>query len=141
MHTPLICLVLFALWTVGLVALVLGPIRITKVLTRQAPPNAFPPEVPHGSPFYRRLMRAHANCVENLPVFGAVVLAATVVGYTPPILGNLAMVYLAGRIAQTTTHLISASNMAINIRFTFFLVQLVCLIWMGGLVLGHLFAA
>lgn len=141
MYTPIICLVVFAMWTVGLVALVLGPIRITKVLKREAPPSGFPPEVPHGSPFYRRLMRAHANCVENLPVFGAVVLSATVVGFTPPLLGTLATVYVAARMAQTTTHLISASNMAINIRFTFFLVQVACLIWMGGLVLGHLLAA
>lgn len=140
MHTPLICLVFFALWTVGLVLLVLGPIRISKVLRGHAKPNEFPADVPHGDAFYRRVMRAHANCVENLPVFGAVVLTAAVAGYGSSLFSALAVAYVAARVGQTIAHLSSGRSLVINVRFAFFLTQVGCVVTMGGLVLGHLLA-
>ena len=45
------------------------------VLRGERPANGFPADQDHGGPgWYRRCNRAHLNCVENLPVFGAVVL-------------------------------------------------------------------
>ena len=71
------------------------------------------------------------NCLENLPLFGAVVLTAAVTGASSPLLDRLAQVFLLARVAQSTTHLISVSSQAVLVRFTFFLVQLGCLIGMG----------
>ncbi|MGH7893405.1 MAG: MAPEG family protein, partial [Candidatus Binatia bacterium] len=61
---------------------------------------------------------AGAACDENLPLFGAVVLVATVVGVKGPGLDTLARVYLAARVAQSITHITSGSATAINVRFT-----------------------
>ena len=42
---------------------------------------------------------------------------------------TLALWVLAARVAQSSTHLISTSNLAVNIRFAFFAVQLVVAVW------------
>lgn len=131
MTIPLYCLLFFALWTIGLVIFGLGPYRVGRVISRTAPPSAFPADTPHGPDWYRRLMRAHANCVENLPVFGAVVLTAAVAGVQSPLFDTLAIVYVTARVGQSSTHIASGSNQAINVRFSFFLVQLGCVITMA----------
>jgi uncharacterized MAPEG superfamily protein len=61
-------------------------------LSGRAKLNEFPADVPHGSARYRRAMRAHANCVENLPVYTAVVVAITAAGVMSPVLDLLALV-------------------------------------------------
>src|SRR5688500_4234378 len=66
----------FVVWTLLVVMGGIGLPRISAVLARRAPPKSFVEDVPHGSERYRRTMRAHANCVENLPVFAALVLMA-----------------------------------------------------------------
>ncbi len=131
--TPFLCLLGFAGWTVLLV-LALGAWRVQQVLAGRARPNAFPSDVPHGPEPYRRLIRAHANCVENLPVLAAVLLTAAVLGFDPPVLGTLSVVYLSARVMQSIAHVASGRSLAVNFRFAFFVTQLVCLVWMGVLV-------
>jgi uncharacterized MAPEG superfamily protein len=82
---------------------------------------------------YQRLIRAHMNCVENLPVFGAVVLVAAVSGLSNRTFDTLAEVYLGARVCQSIAHISSGRSLAVNVRFTFFLVQLVCVLWMMAL--------
>lgn len=78
-------------------------------------------------------MRAHANCVENLPLYTAVALAATAVGKAGAVLDALAVAFLAGRVLQTTVHVaLEETPPAVAVRFAFFAVQLVCLAWMGA---------
>ena len=108
--------------------------RVAAVLTGTAPPEGFPADVPHGSERYRRTMRAHMNCVENLPLFAAVVLTGAVVHAGSPTMDCLALTYLGARVAQSLIQIASGHRMAINLRFTCFLVQLICLGWMGALV-------
>ena len=72
------------------------------------------------------------NCVENLPLFGAVVLAGHVTGLTAGTFATLAQVYVLARVAQSLIHIASGSVMAINARFACFLVQLGCLITMAS---------
>lgn len=134
MTVGLYCLLGFAAWTLLLVVVGIGRVRVTKVLVGEARANEFPADVPHGSDRYRRVMRAHANCVENLPVFGAVVLTAAFTGRHGGLFDTLPVVYLLARIAQSLTHIASGSVMAVNVRFTFFTVQLVCVFWLGLLV-------
>ena len=134
MTVPLWCLLGFTAWTLAIAVFGVAAVRVSKVLTGQARPNEFPADQPHGSPLYRRTMRAHANCVENLPVFAAVVLTAAVTGVDTPLLDALAVLYLGARVGQTVAHVSSGRNLVINVRFGFFVVQLVAVTAMGVLV-------
>ncbi len=137
MSVPLMCLLVFAAQTLAIVVFGIGAPRVTQVLLGKARPNAFPGDTPHGGELYRRTMRAHANCVENLPVFGAVVLVGAVSGLASPTFDVLAMVYAGARMLQSAAHIASGRSLVVNVRFTFFLAQVVCVTWMGILVALH----
>ncbi len=137
MSTPLLCLLAFAAWTLSLVVFGIGAIRVGKVLFANERVNAFPADKAHGGPAYRRLLRAHLNCVENLPVFGAVVVIAELIAVHGTLMDRLAVIYVAARLCQTIAHISSGRSLVINVRFSFFLVQLTCVIWMMGLLLGQ----
>lgn len=127
----------FAGWTLLTLLVGVGVVRWYRILGEGAPLTDFPGDQPHGSPRYRRAMRAHANCVENLPVYGAIVVVATAAGAGGTTLDVLAVVVLAGRILQTLVHVIfPESNLTVGLRFTFFFVQIAAMIWMGTLVAG-----
>lgn len=72
--------------------------------------------------FGNRLTRAQANCVECFSFIGGVLLLAIATDSTV-ITNQLAYVLLAARLGQSIVHLVSTSNMAIQIRFAFFLIQ------------------
>ncbi|MGB8275135.1 MAG: MAPEG family protein [Alphaproteobacteria bacterium] len=132
MTIPLWVLLGFALWTILILVVCVGVDRLTKILSGRARLNEFPGDTPHGSPRYRRAMRAHANCVENLPVYTALVVVITAVHATSPVLDALALALLGARILQTTIHVaMEETPAAVGIRFAFFAVQLVCMVWMG----------
>ena len=135
MTTPLLCLLAFTAWTLGLVLVVIGPFRVGNVLLGRARANSFTPAVPHGPDWYQRAMRAHANCVENLPVFGALVLVGHVVGVRDGLFATLAMVVMGARVCQTAAHLSSGRSRVVNIRFGFFLTQVCAMMVMLGLLL------
>ena len=79
--------------------------------------------------FEKRLTRAHANCYENLPIAAAVLLYAIATHQTL-LTDGLAYWFIGARIAQSIAHMVSTSNIAVLIRFGFFLVQIVILlIW------------
>lgn len=132
MTVPLWVLLAFAAWTLLTLITGVGIHRWSHILTGRAEPVDFRAEVPHGPERYRRAMRAHANCVENLPVYAAVVLAMVATGVTAPVLDQLALVFIAARVAQTTVHIVPpATNTWVLIRAVIFIVQLVCVAWMG----------
>jgi uncharacterized MAPEG superfamily protein len=111
-----------------------GLVRGYKVLTRQAPPNAFPGDTPHGSSLDRRVSRAHLNCAENLPIFGVVVVVGHLVGLTDGVFATLAIVSLGGRVLQSSAHIVGGSSFWVMVRAGFFLVQIACWVYMGGLI-------
>ncbi|MFT5686058.1 MAG: putative MAPEG superfamily protein, partial [Myxococcota bacterium] len=82
------------------------------------------------SPFAMRLSRAHANCVENLPVFAAIVVVA---GFAErfAVTDPLAPVLLAARVGQSVVHLASTSYWAVMVRFGLFVVQVGIGVWWG----------
>jgi uncharacterized MAPEG superfamily protein len=71
----------------------------------------------------QRLARAHANCIEGLPLFGGLLVFAIVLGKTAATDG-LALWFLAARIAQSIIHLISTNVVAVSARFAAFAVQM-----------------
>ena len=138
MSIPLWCLLAFVAWTMSLMSLGIGVTRVIKVLKGEAKSNDFPTHKPHGgSERYQRTMRAHLNCVENLPLFGAVVLIAALTNLTSGHFDVLALVYLASRVGQSIAHIASGSATAVNVRFTLFLTQILALLAMGVILAIH----
>ena len=78
-------------------------------------------------------MRAHANCVENLPLYAAIVVAIAASGVHSSTLDTLAIVLLAARILQTVTHIsVAQTNTVIaDLRFAFYFIQIACMAGMG----------
>ena len=74
MTLPVWMLLGFATWTVLLLLFTIGVYRWSRILSGRMPIADFPPDAVGGEDWYRRATRAHANCIENLPVFGAIVL-------------------------------------------------------------------
>jgi uncharacterized MAPEG superfamily protein len=135
MTIPLWVLLAFAGFTLLLLFGTVGVYRWSRILTGRAAITEFPAAVPHGQDWYRRAMRAHANCVENLPVLGAVVVAANAVGVHGGTMDLLALVYLGARVLQTATHVaLDETQAAVAVRFAFFFTQIACVLWMGGIV-------
>ena len=122
MSVTLLALLGFISWTLFLLVL-MEVIRSKLVLTGAVPANGFNPENSNLSPFMQRLARAHANCLEGLPVFGGLMLLAVVAGRSA-VTDPLAYVLLGGRIVQSVIHLISTSSVAVTARFTAFALQI-----------------
>jgi uncharacterized MAPEG superfamily protein len=122
MSTTLLALLGFLSWTLLLLVL-MEAIRSKLVLAREVPANGFNPDNAGLSPFMQRLARAHANCLEGLPLFGGFMVLAVVAGKSN-ITDPLAYVLLAARIIQSVIHLASTSPTAVIARFTAFAVQM-----------------
>jgi hypothetical protein len=127
MSTSVLVLTLFIAWALFLLVL-MEIIRSYLVVSGRAKSNEFKPDNANLSPFLQRLARAHANCVESLPVIGGILLVAIVTRRTE-ITDALAAWLLLARIAQSITHLISVSVFAVNARFFFFAVQIAIAIY------------
>ncbi|MES2959435.1 MAG: MAPEG family protein [Pseudomonadota bacterium] len=56
------------------------------------------------SPWARRLMKAHANAVENLVVFAPLVLLASAAGISGPAIATSAMVYFWARVVHAAAY-------------------------------------
>jgi uncharacterized MAPEG superfamily protein len=125
---PLVALLAFAGWTILIVLTILS-VRGLLVLQGRAF-NDFPAGQPHGPDFYWRLNRAHANAVENLVLFGAVVLVGAALGVSSLRLAHLAEIVVCARVLQTLFHAASGGKIAVALRFTAFATQLACIAWM-----------
>ena len=122
-----IALVGFIGWTLALLAL-MEILRSALVVSGRIPANGFQPDNANLSPFMQRLARAHANCIEGLPVFGGLLVAAVAADLTA-ITDPLAHVLVAARVLQSTVHLVATSAMAVTVRFLAFSVQLAIAAW------------
>jgi uncharacterized MAPEG superfamily protein len=112
----------FIAWTLALLIL-MEAIRVYLVLVKKVPANDFRPDNANLSPFMQRLARAHANCVEGLPIFGGLLAVALLTNRTA-VTDPLAYVLLVARVVQSAIHLSSLSVMAVNARFTAFVAQM-----------------
>ena len=117
----------FIAWTLCLLVL-MEAIRSWLVLSGTVPANGFTPDNANLSPFMQRLARAHANCLEGLPLFGGLMLVAVVAGRAT-VTDPLAWVLLGARIVQSLIHLVSTSPAAVTARFTAFAVQMAIAVW------------
>jgi uncharacterized MAPEG superfamily protein len=122
MNPTLTALTGFVAWSLFLLVL-MELIRSKLVVTKAIAANGFKPDNSNLSPFMQRLARAHANCVEGLPIFGGLMLIAVVSGRSA-VTDPLAYVFLATRILQSVIHLGSLSALAVTLRFSAFAVQM-----------------
>ncbi len=127
----------FAFWTLSIVVGTIGVPRLVAIARKEAKPSSFNPSVPHGSERYQRSMRAHANCVENLPVFASLVLLGGALGLTGSTFQIAAFIVLPARVVQSVAQIASGRNRAVLVRFTFFSVQLVCFAILLVLLVRH----
>jgi uncharacterized MAPEG superfamily protein len=135
MSLPLWMLLAFAGWTLLVLLGGVGVRRWWLICRGEAALTSFPADAAHGSAGYRRAMRAHANCLENLPVFGAVVLVAAAAGLRSRQMDALAVLTVAARMVQTSVHvLLPERNATVALRFTFFLLQVAAMLAMVFLI-------
>ena len=138
MSVPVLMLLGFAAWTVLLLLGTVGIYRWSRILTGRVPIRDFRADQVEGEDWYRRAMRAHANCVENLPVFGAIVFALHAGGVESTMANSLCVVILAARVLQSLVHVCFVqTNTAVSVRFAFFLLQIVGFLWLIAIVLSH----
>jgi uncharacterized MAPEG superfamily protein len=123
MNSPTaVALTSFIAWTLALLVL-METVRSKMVLAQEIAANAFTPDNASLSPFMRRLARAHANCLEGLPIFGGLMLVALATGQSS-VTDSLAFVLLAARVVQSCIHLSSVSSTAVTLRFCAFAIQM-----------------
>ena len=127
--TALQALVGFALWTLALIALVFlyrGLRFFTGTPINHWPRGNKPAD---DAPFVKRLEDAHANCLENLPLFAVIVLVAAAMGRLADIQA-LAPWVLYARVGQSLAHLSGTGPLNVFVRATFWTVQLALFGWM-----------
>lgn len=86
-------------------------------------------------PLIERIHNAHQNCVENLPLAAAVMLAAVASGQTA-VTDPLSIAFLAARFGQSGVHVIAVNHWMVMLRVTFYLVQIAILVYWALALLG-----
>ena len=79
-------------------------------------------------PILMRAKNAHLNCMENFPIFAAVVCIAALLGQSP-IVDAVAAYVLYARIAQGVAHLIGTSWPLVLLRGAFYAIQVVLILY------------
>lgn len=132
MNPTLLSLLGFTAWFLVLTyALAFWRVRVSVSIGK--PINSYSPDGADLPGFGHRLTRARDNCFETLPVFVAIVVAASALGKLD-VLNGLAPWILLSRITQSLIHMISTSSPAIVARGAMLTVQLVIYsYWVVGL--------
>jgi uncharacterized MAPEG superfamily protein len=139
MILPVWMLVGFAAWTVLLLLATVGVYRWSRILTRRVAIREFRADQIEGADWYKRAMRAHANCIENLPVFGAIVFGLYVGNVGSALVNALAVAVLVARIMQSLVHVCFVqTDIVTSVRFGFFFVQIVSFLWLTVILLTEL---
>jgi uncharacterized MAPEG superfamily protein len=110
MSTPVLVLLGFAAWTLLTLFGSIGVYRWQRILTGRASIAEWRADVPQGNEWYQRAMRAHMNCVENLPIYTAVVVALVATHMQSATIDRLAVALMIARVAQTFTHIALPPN-------------------------------
>jgi uncharacterized MAPEG superfamily protein len=135
---PVWTLLGFATWTLLLLFATVGVYRWSRILIGREPIASFRGDGVQGADWYRRAMRAHANCVENLPVFGAIVFALYVGGVGGPLVNQLCIAVLVIRVLHSLWHVaVPQNDAAAAVRFLLYFAQIVCFLWLIGIILAR----
>jgi uncharacterized MAPEG superfamily protein len=133
MSPTLSALVAFAVWT-GLLVLGLAGLRVVSSQRTGKALNSFRPDGSDLPGLGQRWTRAHLNCLEFLPIFGAVALAAVASGRAG-VTDGLAWVVFYLRLGQSLVHLASTSVPFVMVRATLFGAQVLIVLNWGRMLL------
>lgn len=121
--TALTAVLLYILWMIALTLFYAGP-RIPQALLRTKPIDSWERgKEPVDPAFMQRAKSAHMNCIENFPLFAAVVAVAALMNQVA-VADGVAAYVLYARVAQGLVHISGTSFVQIMLRATLFLVQL-----------------
>ena len=121
MNNTILALIGYLGWTVLLLSW-LEAYRTMLVMKKEKTPNGFQTDGSDMNAFGLRLTRTLGNCMESFAFIGGTMLLALASG-AAAITNPLALYLLLARILQSVTHLISTSELAVQLRFVFFLAQ------------------
>jgi hypothetical protein len=128
MNDTIISLLGYITWILILLVWI-ATYRTLLVAKKEQAVNGFKSDGSNSPAFGEQLARALGNCVESFAFVGGLMLLALATN-SAAITNGLALLLLAARLGQSITHLISTSVLAVQIRFAFFLVQIViCIYW------------
>jgi len=132
MSIPAWILLAFAGWTLLILFATVGVYRWSRILTGRASVREWRADEDQGSSWYRRAMRAHMNCIENLPVYAAIVVAIMASGLSSPWLDGLAVALLALRVVHSLWHIVlEQTEVVASIRFALYFAQILVMFAMG----------
>jgi uncharacterized MAPEG superfamily protein len=96
---------LYLAYAATLTALMFLPYVLNRIMVWGLTDTVGYPENPKPlAPWAERLRKAHANAVENLAVFAALVLVAHAAGVTGPTLANAAILYFWARVVHAVAY-------------------------------------
>ncbi len=120
---------LYALWITMLVLVYAGP-RIPLAAFTERRMDSWERTKPvTDAAFFLRAKGAHLNCMENFPLFAAVVCVAAFMGKSA-VVDAVAAYVLYLRIAQGVTHMIGDSSALVLVRASFFAAQVGLMLYM-----------
>jgi uncharacterized membrane protein YecN with MAPEG domain len=138
MPVPVWVLLGFAVWTLLLLFGSVGVYRWSRILTGRIPISEFKADQVEGADWYKRAMRAHANCVENLPIVGAIVLVLYISGTGGGSVDVASLFILGGRLLQSLVHLCFVqTNTIVAIRFGFYFIQAASYFYLAAAIVNH----
>jgi len=123
--SPAICALLCFTALTVILAMSYVSYRVALVLTGKAAANAWTRGAQTWSDpaLVTRLQHAHLNCVENLPIFAAIVFAAYATNQLA-VVDGLAMIFVGLRLGQVLMHAISTHPTVVFIRANFWIAQM-----------------
>lgn len=104
--------------------------RSCLVLTGKKPANAFPRSGHDGPDWYKRCLDAHANSLENLPLYLALLVVAYIAGAVS-VLDQVAYVYLGARLLQSLVHVLGVNHYLVLVRFACWNVQIAIIFYVA----------
>ena len=128
--TGMTALLIYIVWTL-ILALSYATYRLPLVLTGKKAANHWERGKAVDDPaILVRAKAAHLNCLENLPLFAALVLVAAATGQRDTV-NALAGFIVAARIGQSLVHLIGTSFPLVFIRASLFLAQVALMLYLA----------
>ena len=128
--TGIEALMYYVLWTIVVLLMYVGH-RVPLILIGKKSGDAWTRGKPTDDlAFFVRAQHAHANIVENIALFAAVVLAAAALGRNG-VVDGLACWVLYARIGQSVVHLLGTSTPLVLVRATLFVVQIGLIAYMA----------
>ena len=128
--TGMTALLIYIVWTL-ILALSYATYRLPLVLTGKKTANHWERGNPVDDPaILIRAKAAHLNCLENLPLFAALVLVAAATGQSETV-NAVAGFIVAARIGQSLVHLIGTSFPLVFVRASLFLAQVALMLYLA----------